>query len=184
MVHAVATVYTIGHQTYLVFMRVIVLHRGMLPGIVGSINHKCVASCFMFFNVLVYVLAEQGIAEIIPVSDVEKTAGPHGILLGRRLEPAELRAVLVRPLPGRVVLLYFGVGEGFAVVLLGFELGVLVDFFDLSDQVFVLYFLHQVAQIGSIAILDLFDELISEEEREVAVVDRDIGVHGRQNIIP
>ena len=105
-------------------------------------------------------------------------------MLGRRLEPAELRALLVRPLPGRVVLLYFGVGEGFAVVLLGFELGVLVDFFDLVDQVVVLYFLHQAAQVGSVAVLDLFDELIGEEVREVAVVDRGVGVHGRQYVIP
>jgi hypothetical protein len=59
LIHAVATVCTIGHQTYLVFMGVIVLHRGMLPGIISPVDHKCVTSSFMFFNVLVLVLAEQ-----------------------------------------------------------------------------------------------------------------------------
>lgn len=94
----------------------------MPPRVVGSVDEKGVASDFMFLFVSVFVVAKQGVAKIVPVGNVQKTAGSHRVQLRRRLEPAEFRAVLIRPLPGGVVLLYFSVGKGLAIIVVCFKI--------------------------------------------------------------
>lgn len=59
-----------------------------------------------------------------------------------------------------------------------------MNFFHLLYEGVVLNFVHQTAQIGSVAVLDLFDKLIGKEEREVAVVNCRVGFHGSQHTIP
>ena len=81
LVHAVATVFAVCHQTYLVLMRLGSFLSCMLPWIVGSVDPDRVAARFMLSGVLVLVLAKQVVAVTIPVRDVQEPAGAHRIQL-------------------------------------------------------------------------------------------------------
>ena len=165
-------------------MREGVLFCGVLPWVISTVDPNRVGSRYMFSIVPILVLAKQIITIIVPVSDVQETAGSHRIKFRRCLEPAEFRAILISPLPGRIFLLYFSISKGFAIILNCLEFWMAVNLWNLRNKVIVLDFLHHLAQEGSVAILDMLNKLVGKEEGEITVVDRSISAHGGQKTIP